>query len=301
MERIKGAVAVFIGAISFGILSTFVKKAYAQGFTLSEVTSTQVGLGAIVLWSIYFFMYLRNRKRLQAYPQKSSRWKLLVSGLSTGAVSILYYKCVELLPASLAIVMLMQYIWISILIELLLFRSMPTPRQIIGVLTIIGATVLATGALQNDLSTINWEGVVYGLCAATAYALFLIVNGRVGNDYPPVLKSAFMLSGALILIIMVLTPVSLFQAEIFMGILPYSLLLSIFGAVLPPLLFAYGIPRTGIPLSTIISAAELPVAVGFSYFVLFEPVTPLQWAGVALILLVIIWINKLQKSTILLK
>ncbi|HAU55105.1 MAG TPA: EamA family transporter, partial [Sphingobacterium sp.] len=42
MEKLKGALAVFLGASSFGILSTFVKKAYGKGLTLGEVTGIQV-------------------------------------------------------------------------------------------------------------------------------------------------------------------------------------------------------------------------------------------------------------------
>jgi hypothetical protein len=40
-QRIKGGLLVFIGAASFGLLSTIVKLAYAEGYTLGEITGTQ--------------------------------------------------------------------------------------------------------------------------------------------------------------------------------------------------------------------------------------------------------------------
>ncbi|MGH2623194.1 MAG: EamA family transporter, partial [Sphingobacterium sp.] len=98
--------------------------------------------------------------------------------------------------------------------------------------------------------------MIYGLLAATAYALFIIVNGRVGNDYPPLKKSALMITGAFILISIVLQPISLLQADVVIGILPFGLLLSLFGTVIPPLLFSYGMPKTGYSLGSVLGAIE---------------------------------------------
>lgn len=296
MKKIKGAIAVFIGAVSFGLLSTFVKKAYAEDFSLAEITGVQVGFGMTILWAMYLIVHRINKKSLDKHAQKSSKWLIVLSGLSTGSVSILYYKCVELLPASLAIVMLMQYIWISILIEYFIFKSRPSVRQIIGAIFILFSTLLATGIMDSNLSTVNLAGIIYGLLAATAYSLFLIVNGRVGNDYSPIHKSALMLTGSFALICIVLTPVSLLNTTTLQHILPYALLLSVFGTVLPPLLFAYGIPKTGVSLATIISAVELPVAVGMAYFLLYETVTWVQWLGILIILITIMWINYFKKT-----
>src|SRR5690606_17619990 len=140
MDKIKGAVAVFLGAASFGILSTFVKKAYAQGFDLGEVTGVQALLGMLLLWLLLLAIFLFHRAYFRTSVPKSSKWKMLFSGISTGAVSLLYYKCVQLVPASLAIVLLMQYIWIGQLIEIIFFKQRPTVKHIGGIAVILGAT-----------------------------------------------------------------------------------------------------------------------------------------------------------------
>lgn len=290
MERFRGAAAVFIGAASFGILSTFVKKAYALEFTLAEVTGVQVLFGMLFLW-ILFLLKSFSPAPQKLYAKRTAKWKILLAGFSTGIVSILYYKSVELVPASIAIILLMQFIWISALIELLLFKQVPTKRQTIGIVFILAATLLATGVFENALQEVDWLGVLYGLLAATAYAVFIIVNGRVGNDYPPVQKSALMVTGAGILIFTVLQPFHLLTLNVDWGIYRFGLLLSVFGTVLPPLLYAYGMPKVGTSLGSILSAVELPVAVAMSFFVLHEPVTALQWFGVLAILGIVVWIN----------
>lgn len=295
MGKFRSAAAVFIGAASFGILSTFVKKAYALDFTLAEVTGVQVLFGMLFLWSIFLVRSVLPKSTKQ-YEKKTAKWKILLAGVSTGVVSILYYKSVELVPASIAIVLLMQFIWISAIIEMLFFKQRPTQRQAIGMLFILAATLLATGVFESAIQSINWMGVLYGLLAATAYAVFIIVNGRVGNDYPPVQKSALMVSGAGILIFTVLQPFHLISLDVDLRIYQFGLLLSVFGTVLPPLLYAYGMPTVGTSLGSILSAVELPVAVAMSFFVLHEPVTALQWIGVFVILAMVAWINLKPKD-----
>lgn len=289
----KNILLVFLGACSFGILSTFVKIAYSEGYTVGEVTGVQVFFGMSLLWIIYgtgkvlgFF----NKDK----GKKEPFWKLLVSGLSTGSVSILYYMCVQLIPASIAIILLMQFIWISVLVEYAVFKAKPSKLQILSLALVLGGTVLAAGVLNQQEFSLSFKGIAFGLLAAFAYAVFLIVNGRVGNNYPAVQKSALMLTGACILVFMVFPPTFLVSGALVRGLWFWGLLLSVFGTVLPPLFYAIGIPKIGIPLSSILSAVELPVAVGMSYFLLSESVSPLQWLGVAIILLAIIWPNWLK-------
>ncbi|WP_293934315.1 EamA family transporter [Sphingobacterium sp. UBA6645] len=296
MNKTQGAIAVFLGAASFGILSTFVKKAYEQGYSLGEVTGIQAFLGALILWILW--IVVARTKSQKKYPAKSSKWKIILAGVSTGTVSILYYKCVQLVPASLAIVLLMQYIWIGQLIEFIFFKVKPSATQIIGIVCILIGTVFATGLIEEPLSSFSIPGLIYGVLAATAYSVFMIVNGRVGNDYPPIHKSALMITGAFLLIAITLQPVSLLQSETFIGILPYGLLLAFFGTVIPPLLFAYGMPSIGYSLGAVLSAVELPVAVCMSYLVLNESVSWMKWLGVIFILLIIVWKNiPKQKSS----
>ncbi|PRD47899.1 EamA family transporter [Sphingobacterium haloxyli] len=290
-EQVKGIIAVVLGAASFGILSTFVKKAYAQGFTLGEVTGIQALFGMSLLWGLIGVMFIAKIGYFSRFPAGSPKWHIIVSGLSTGAVSILYYKSVQLVPASLAIILLMQYIWIGQLIEFIFFKTRLTRRQAIGIAAILGSTVLATGLLEHDFKSISVVGIGYGLLAATAYALFIIVSGRVGNDHPPLHKSAYMIIGAFLLVFIVLQPFSLFTVSVFSSLWRYGLLLSVFGTVLPPLLFSYGIPKTGVSLGNILSYIELPVAVCMSYIVLKEHVSIWQFIGVAGILVVVILLN----------
>ncbi|MNN93181.1 EamA-like transporter family protein [compost metagenome] len=80
------------------------------------------------------------------------------------------------------------------------------------------------------------------------------------------------------------TPQKIFTVSLNDGLWLYGLILGIFGAVLPVLLFALGAPKINSGLASILSAGEFPVAVTASVIVLHEQVTWLQWFGIVIIL-----------------
>lgn len=293
---VKSSLIVLLGACSFGILSSFVKLAYERGYTLGEITGVQVFFGMVSLWAIYLVGKTTGIVKERTEAKKTPVWKLLVSGFSTGMVSIVYYKSVELVPASIAIILLMQFVWIGALIEFLIFKIKPSKVQLYSMFVVLGGTLLAAGLFNDQREPLSLAGILFGLLAALFYSVFLIVNSRVGNDYPPVQKSAFMLTGACILVFTIFPPAFLFNGVLTDNLWLWGLLLAGFGTVLPPLCFSIGIPKIGVAVSSIISSAELPVAVAMSYFLLAEKVSGLQWIGIAIILLAIVVSNLLGRK-----
>lgn len=294
-SKLKGSAFVFLGACSFGILSTIVKTAYSHGFELGDVTGSQTFFGMSILWLFYLIGRLKKKKQCDdsetiVSKKKSPAWKILVAGIFTGLVGIFYYKCVSLIPASVAIILLMQNVWISILIERLVFKKSPSKIQVLAMVIVLAGTVLAAGLFEGHIQ-IEPMGFVYGLLAALSYSIFIITSGRVGNDYAVVHKSALMITGACAITFILFPPITLFSKIFCGGLFPWGFALAVFGTVIPPFLFSKGVPMTGVSLGSILGAAELPVAVIASSIVLSEYVSPLQIVGVLAILSAIIISN----------
>lgn len=314
-NKFTGGIFVFLGACSFGVLSTIVKNAYKEGYTLGQITGSQAFLGMVMLWILYFLYESlgkekntvsdnnfsretrRIQKNIQHQPGESYKpyrstacWKVSFAGIFTGLVGVFYYQCVKLLPASIAIILLMQYLWISILIEAVVFKKKPHKMQLIAASIVLVGTLFAAGVF-NQAVTLNIKGIGFGLLAAFCYAIFLIASGRVGNDLPLLKKGALMITGSCIVTWVIFPPLFLFDGLFFDGLYKWGLALALLGTVIPPLFFSFGMPRTGVSLGAILSAAELPVAVISSNFILGENVQALQWAGVLLILSAIVLTN----------
>lgn len=281
---LKGILLVLFGACSFGILSTFVKLAYAEGYNLSDVTGTQAFFGMVLLW-IGYFIQTKTKNKTAPKPVLKTHWlKLVGAGAFSGMVSLCYYQCVKLVPNSVAIILLMQFVWITVLLELIIYKKKPTIHQVLAIILVLGGTIAASGYFESISASFNLEGIIYGLIAAAFYASFLMLNGKLGTEYPVLKKSALMITGACIIVFILLPPHFLINGALGGSLLKWGLILAVFGTVIPPLCFAGGIPKAGLTISSILSSVELPVAVTMSALVLHEEVSLIRWLGVAVIL-----------------
>ena len=290
---LKGSILVALGASSYGMLATFVKMAYTEGFTTAEVTLSQFSLGFLGLLILTLF----SKKTVVDNPPDSnskSILKLLTAGISMGLTSICYYKSVQYLPVSVGIVLLMQTVWMGVILEIILHRKAPGWRKIIAVVIILFGTVLATNLLKESIE-INWIGIGWGLLAAVSYTASVYASNSVSLHLPSLKRSLFLILGGL-LTISIIFHASInpqFSFDIF---LRWGLFLSLFGTILPPLLFTKGMPLTGMGLGAIIAAVEIPVSVMMAHVILGEVVNPAQWTGIALILFAVVLMNLNRKQ-----
>jgi len=286
---LKGSMLVALGASSYGMLVTFVKMAYHEGFSTAEVTLSQFSLGFAGLFILTLF-----RKKASVPETKTSGtksiFKLVVAGTSMGLTSIFYYMAVQYIPVSVGIVLLMQTVWMGVILEMILHKKMPGLRKTVAVFIILGGTVLATNLLQQSGVRINWTGFGWGIMAAVSYTASMYASNHIELRLPPLKRSLYLILGGLITIAFIFRSAlnQDFSYEIF---LRWGLILSLFGTILPPLLFTRGIPLTGIGLGSIIASVEIPVSVLMAHILLKEPVSFFQWTGIVLILFAVVLMN----------
>jgi len=70
---LKGSILVALGASSYGMLTTFVKMAYAEGYTSYEITFSQMLLGLIGL-IIINLLFVREK---QVYTEETKTKSIL--------------------------------------------------------------------------------------------------------------------------------------------------------------------------------------------------------------------------------
>jgi len=192
-EKFLGGLLVFLGACSFGVLSSIVKTAYKSGYTLGQVTGIQCFLGMLILWGIHFIVKTTNKSKVNNRQKQNitKKWQVCAVGIFPGLVGICYYQCVQLVPASIAIILLMQYLWISVIIDFVIFKNKPTPIQLVTIITIIIGSCLAAG-IFNQTIKLNLTGCLFGFLAALMYSLFITTSSNIGNQLPKLEKSALM-------------------------------------------------------------------------------------------------------------
>ena len=297
----RGIIFVLVGASSYGMLATFVKKAYQDHFSTAEVTIAQYLLGIICL-SFMVFINRKNQKPLE----KGDFSKLFLAGISFGLTSVLYYISIRFVNASIGVVLLMQSVWIGVVIEAFRLKKIPELKKIIAVIVVLIGTLLATNAL-NSTESLDYRGVIFGFLAAISFSIVLLSTNSIALHLTPEKRSLYMLFGGSVIVITLtllsqilpyffnlqLIPAEFIsQKPLDLSILGYwGIPIALFGTVIPPLMFNKGFPLVGVGLGSILSAFELPVSIIISFFMLGEIINPTQWLGVGMILMAIVLLN----------
>ncbi len=307
---IKGVIFVALGASIFGMLATFVKLSYKDGYTTSEVTTAQFILGLLGLMILNVIQTKTSKKEL-AIPTAKEIKILMLAGTSLGCTSLFYYLCVQYINVSIAIVLLMQSVWFSVVVESLISKKFPNARKVVATIIVLVGTLLATNLINLEVK-LDWRGLFWGLMAAASFTATMFTSNTLVTHIPVLRKSLVMLSGGAVIVF-----IFLFFAQIgplhfealksfylnftentqhirpfdFSILYTYGFILALFGTIIPPTLFNLGFPRTGLGLGSIISSLELPVSVTMAFILLGEKVVLIQWLGILLILLAIVLMN----------
>ena len=285
---LKGVFLVALGATSYGMLATFVKLAYKDGFTTAEVTSSQFIYGILGVLLINLFQKIFKKEKAKMATSKNI-FQLMIAGTSLGMTSVFYYLCVKYIDVSIAIVLLMQTVWMGVLLEWILDKKRPSTQKIISVIIVLFGTFLATKLYEFTIQ-LDWRGIFWGILAAASFTTTMFTANKIALEISSTQRSLYMLLGGAVIVFTfsAFTQVESLNIEIFKN---YGLFLALFGTIIPPILLNAGFPKTGLGLGSIVASLELPVSVLMAFLILNEEVVFWQWSGIALIILAIVIMN----------
>lgn len=295
MEKFKYSFMVLLGGTLYGTMSSFVKKSYADGFTAAELSFWQAFVAAVILAGCSIVSAKGNPGRIH----RGEILPLLLTGSAIGLTNFLYYKSVQFIPASLAIILLMQFTWFSMLIEWLFLHRRPMRTELATVSVILMGTVMASGMVSTGISSFSIIGVGLALLSSLTYGTYIVANGQCGRKVRWEVKSMAIMLGSSMTIFAINAP-RITGGEYLCGKFAlWILLLAAAGTTVPTALFAVGIPKIGASLSSILMTVELPVAVICAWLLLGESMTAMQISGVIILLAAIAVMNySRQRSTI---
>src|SRR5574344_2283769 len=294
MKNIKYMFMVLLGGTLYGTMSSFVKLSYTRGYNAAEVSFWQAFIAAALLSVCSLASYKRGGdgiKRKDIIP-------LLLTGCAIGLTNFLYYESVSYIPASLAIIILMQFTWLSILIEWLVFTRRPTRLEMITVTCILIGTVLAGKLFEMNTFTISIRGVALALFSSLTYAVYIVANGRTGKNVRWQTKSMTIMAGSSVCIFSINTGQVLSFCYFDNEFMLWALFLAVVGTAIPTALFAAGISKIGAGISSILMTVELPVAILCARIILGEHISALQCTGIIIMLSSICLMNyiKIEKT-----
>lgn len=282
MKVNKGILFVLLGAACFGFTPLFAKMGFGFGYSLGQITIVQMIISFILIWAIT----LVRRTSFKGLTKKNVM-QIMMTGCFIGLTTIFYYASMQYLPASLAIILMFQFIWIGIILEWIFSKATPSPITILSIVFILVGVFFASNIINGDIQGLPIKGFAFGILSAFTYAGFIFFSGKVAVNVDAWTRSSLMVTGSTVLVFVLFmrdvpTVLPLEGKLVMIGIG-----VALFGAVLPPLFYALGAPLVSGGIANILTSIELPITILLASVILSELVTPLQWMGTVIILLAI--------------
>ena len=284
------SILVLLTSCSYAVLSTIVSLAVRAGYGIDVVLVGKFFYGWVILLIISTLVFAVHKGQMVSWNTKRVLC-LFMTGVVMAFVTVCYFHSLSYLPISLAVVLLFQYSWMGVVIESAVNCRLPSKSKTISCLVIITGTILAGGIIGSSvsLSDMNPVGILLGLSAAFCYALFVFLSGRVSTDVSPLSKSFSIATFGMLFVLLFVGTIygggAVLEGITDIGSLAYSIPLGLFGITVPILFLAVGAPKISTGMATILNSAELPLEVLLAAVIILEPVSPLRWIGVVIILL----------------
>ena len=277
---IFNAILVFLAGASYGFIVPAVKAATAVGVYPADFLPLQY---LVALVACLGFALARRVKF--ASPAECAKMALL--GVFTGLTSICYYQSVSLLPSAAALTLLFQYVWVSVLIECVVERHLPSRSTVIAVIIVLVGTVFAAGVFEGAIGTLDPVGVALGAGSAVFYALFLYFSGHIGADQPSALRAAMLPVGGLV-VTSLANPACYTTSFFDPAVWPFAIGMSVLGVALPTTLINYASPKLSTGMVSVMASSELPVGILAAWALVGDAPTPLVLFGAILVLVGIV-------------
>ena len=279
-SNIRGILLVALSAASFGVMPILAKIAYTYGIGMYTMLFLRFLSGTV-------FMFLLMGIRRLPVPAGKARWYWFLMGAACYAPQSLCYF-LALRYASAGVVALLFYIH-PILVtagSAFLFGERITRKKLAALLlALAGASAIIGTTFQVSLA-----GILFALCSAGIYTVYILTGSRVVGPGMGVQSSAFIMLGAASVYGILNLVFGFVPPEEPAGYIPL-ILIAFVSTVVAMWSFFSGMEITGPAVAALVSLLEPVVTVLLSVAVLKERLTVNVVIGGCLVLLAMIIIS----------
>lgn len=291
MTHPKHVFSVLAAGILWGIISLFIRRLSAHGFTALQIMTVRAAFSVPLAAGVLF---LRDRSLFRI--QLRDVWMFAGTGiLSLVFFSICYFTTIVNCGASVAVVLLYTSPVFIILLSAVFFHEKITPVKAAAVLMTCAGSILVAGIAGTGVS-ISLPNFIIGLGAGLGYALYSIFGRVALKKYDTVTVTFYTFVFAALFLIPVSHP-----AEIAAKMTGYSTLLflgiALICTLIPYLLYTYGLSGLETGTAAILATIEPLVGSLLGILAYGENAGAAKITGIALILAAICISQVRQKQS----
>lgn len=277
-----GPALCLASAAFFGAMAVFGKLAYEAGVSPTALLLIRFSLAAVLLVLI---LVVRPNLRRGRTPVNRARAYGIAFGLGAIGYALqagLYFAALERMDASLLSLILYTYPVLVTLAAVALGRDRLTPARAVALIAASCGTLLVL--LGAGAISFHPFAAMLAFGSAATYTVYILVSDTVVHQLPPVVLSAFVMTGAAV----ALGIRALFTGGIDLGFEPAGWLwlacIAVVSTVIAMLAFFAGLRRTGPSTASILSTFEPVVTTVLAAITLGEMLSSMQIAGGVLVL-----------------
>ena len=285
VKTLKGTLFTMIAGIAWGLSGTSGQYLMVHGISALVLTNIRLIVAGLLL---VLLSYIKSKEQFLAFlKDKSSLFSLLLFSLFGLFLNQLaYLSAIQETNAGTATVL--QYVCpVGILAYTCIKDKVaPTIAEILSMILAIGGTFLIATHGQMDQLSMTPAGLFWGLFSALTYALYIILPIKLIQKWGS------------ILVIGVGMTISGFVAVPFTGIIgailpmSFDIFLAFAGIILIGTVFAYtaflkGASLVGPVKSSLLASIEPISAVFFAFMIMGDIFYPIDFLGMAMILLAV--------------
>jgi drug/metabolite transporter (DMT)-like permease len=211
-------------------------------------------------------------------------------------VNASYYYAVKVLTVALAVFLQFTAPVLVFLYGWLTGKEKVTQDKILALIFSLAGTYFMVRVYESTSGTISWTGILSAIVSTIAYAFYVILSHRLGQNYSPWTLIFYGYSIAGLFWCAVRNPFE--TANILTSSHQWNeaFLFSLLSTLIPFTLFLNGLRRVTPTGATIASTSETIAATGFAYLFLGESLTTGQLIGAALIVSAIVILTARKRT-----
>ncbi len=284
----KSELMVILAGICWGIISIFILPLAAAGLSSMQITAVRLTTAALIMTPL---MLWKAREKMKVRPR--DLWMFVLTGtvFTVGYAALYIYANVHG-ETSVAIVLLYTSpVWV-VLLSVPLFGERITTVKLVSIILTVAGCVMVSGILQG-ISAISPVVVLAGLASGMSYGLYTVFARIAMRHYDSLTVTVYTLLFAMFGIL------PLGDLGGVLGLIPahpeiifWGLGIGIVCMIAPVFLFNAGLAHIETGKAAILVALEPVVGVVIGMLLWHESHNPMKMAGIVLVILAIILINR---------
>ncbi len=287
MKKILPALSVVLSGVLWGLISIFIKKLSAAGFTSLQICLIRMFFSAIIVISAVAIFSPKSLK-----IKLKDIWIFICTGIvSVVLFNVCYFYTIIHSQASVAVVLLYTSPIFVMILSAIFFKEKITWIKIVAlVLTFVGCLFVA--GIFNTSYSLTFLVILSGIGAGLFYALYSIFGRVALQKYDSLTLTCYTFLFGFIGSLPIGDVVGTVQNFVAQPILIlWGVGISVVSTVLPYFFYSWGLQRMESGKASILAASEPLVGAVIGMTLYQEPGDPLKIIGIVLILVSIVCMN----------